>query len=48
MLFDLKPKESRRDLFGRDEEFSELVRLVESGVWVVVLGKRMTGKTSLV
>lgn len=47
MLFDLKPKESRKDLFGRDEEFSVLVRLVDSGVWVVVLGRRMTGKLLL-
>ena len=31
MLFDLRPKESRRDLYGRDEELEELARLVESG-----------------
>ncbi|GBC72609.1 hypothetical protein HRbin03_00440 [archaeon HR03] len=48
MLFDLKPKERLKDLFGRESEYSELVRLVENGSWVAVLGKRMTGKTSLV
>ncbi|MEM3082671.1 MAG: hypothetical protein QXM50_03890, partial [Candidatus Caldarchaeum sp.] len=48
MLFDLRPKERLKDLFGREEEYSKLVRLVENGSWVAVLGKRMTGKTSLV
>ncbi|MEM2584530.1 MAG: ATP-binding protein [Thermoproteota archaeon] len=47
MLFDLRPKESRGELFGRDEEYRELKRLVDSGLWVAVIGKRMTGKTSL-
>ena len=46
MLFDLRPKESRRELFGRDEELDRLHRLVESE-WVVIVGRRMTGKTSL-
>lgn len=47
MLFDLKPKERRKELFDREEEYSELKRLVDSGLWVAVVGKRMTGKTSL-
>ena len=47
MLFDLRPKESRRELFDREEEYQELKRLVDSGLWVAVVGKRMTGKTSL-
>lgn len=47
MLFDLRPKECRGELFGRDEEYRELKRLVDSGLWVAVVGKRMTGKTSL-
>ncbi|MEM3648898.1 MAG: hypothetical protein QW506_07025, partial [Thermoproteota archaeon] len=34
-------------MFGRDEEYRELKRLVDSGLWVAVIGKRMTGKTSL-
>ncbi|MEM1554754.1 MAG: ATP-binding protein [Thermoproteota archaeon] len=47
MLFDLKPKEHREELFDREEEYEELKRLVDSGLWVAVVGKRMTGKTSL-
>jgi len=47
MLFDLKPKDERRDLFGRDKELQELERLTESE-WVAIVGARMTGKTSLV
>jgi len=35
-------------LFGRDEEYSELSRLTKSGLWVAIIGKRMTGKTSLI
>jgi uncharacterized protein len=35
-------------LFGRDREFTELTRLVEARRWVVVLGPRLVGKTSLV
>ena len=48
MLFDLAPKERLKDLFDRKEEYGELSRLIRSGRWVAVLGKRMTGKTSLV
>ena len=48
MLFSLKPKESRKELFNRNEEYEELTHLVNSGLWVAVLGKRMTGKTSLI
>jgi uncharacterized protein len=47
-LFDLAPKESAGSLYGRDGELAELVRLVEARRWVVVLGPRMVGKTSLV
>jgi uncharacterized protein len=47
-LFDLAPKESPRALFGRGREVGELTRLVEARRWVVVLGPRMVGKTSLV
>ena len=46
MLFDLKPKESRREFFDREEELEELHRLIRSE-WIVILGRRMTGKTSL-
>ena len=47
MLFSLQPKEDRKELFGRDKEYKELERLVRSE-WVIVLGRRMVGKTSLV
>jgi AAA+ ATPase superfamily predicted ATPase len=47
MLFDLKPKDERKDLFGRDRELRELEKLTESE-WVAIVGARMTGKTSLV
>ncbi len=46
MLFSLKPKESRIELFGRDKELNELHKLVKTE-WVIILGRRMTGKTSL-
>lgn len=48
MLFDLNPKESPKELFGREEELDELVRLLKARRWVAVLGPRMVGKTSLV
>lgn len=47
-LFDLAPKETAGELFGRERELAELRRLVEAHRWVVVLGPRMVGKTSLV
>jgi AAA+ ATPase superfamily predicted ATPase len=47
-LFDLAPKASSGALFGRDSELAELTRYVEARRWVVVLGPRMVGKTSLV
>ncbi len=40
MLFDLRPKERLNDLFGRRAEYGELSRLVRSGQWVAVLGRR--------
>ncbi|MEM2179869.1 MAG: ATP-binding protein [Nitrososphaeria archaeon] len=48
MLFSLRPKESLKELYNRSEEYHELSRLTSSGLWVAVLGKRMTGKTSLI
>lgn len=47
-LFDLAPKETEQELFGRERELGELVRLARAHRWVVVLGPRMVGKTSLV
>lgn len=48
MLFDLRAKERKEELFGRDDELMDTQRLIEAGKWVVVLGSRMTGKSSLV
>jgi len=48
MLFDLNPKDSPKELFGREEELDELVRLIKARRWVTLLGPRMVGKTSLV
>jgi len=47
-LFDLNPKESPKELFGREKELDELLRLVKAKRWVAVIGPRMVGKTSLV
>ena len=47
-LFDVSPKETPETLFGREKELADLVRLVDAGRWVVVLGPRMVGKTSLI
>ncbi|MBC7107666.1 MAG: ATP-binding protein [Methanomassiliicoccales archaeon] len=46
-LFNLNPKESLRELFGREKELEELIRLVKAKRWTAVLGPRMVGKTSL-
>ncbi len=50
MLFDLKPKTRRADLFDFEEEFGRMSRLVRdlSTRLIVVRGLRRTGKTSLV
>jgi AAA+ ATPase superfamily predicted ATPase len=47
-LFDLTPKESPRELYGREAELEEFVRLLKARRWVIVLGPRMVGKTSLI
>lgn len=46
-LFNLNPKESPKELFGREKELEELVHLIKAKRWVAVLGPRMVGKTSL-
>lgn len=46
-LFDLRPKDRRRALYGRDAELEHLVHLLHEGRWSVILGPRMVGKTSL-
>ncbi|MGC8949380.1 MAG: AAA family ATPase [Thermoprotei archaeon] len=47
MLFDLHPKESPEELFGRDTEIKEIIKLVKNGSWISILGPRMIGKSSL-
>lgn len=46
-LFSLNPKETPKELFGREKELADLIRLLQAGRWVAVLGPRMVGKTSL-
>jgi uncharacterized protein len=46
-LFDPSPKSSVRDLYGREKELSDLVRHLDQKKWVVLLGPRRIGKTSL-
>jgi uncharacterized protein len=46
-LFDLKPKESPKELFGREKELADLIRMTQTGRWVALKGPRMVGKTSL-
>jgi len=47
-LFSLSPKESPKELFGREKEIEELTRLLTAKRWVALLGPRMVGKTSLI
>ena len=47
-LFNLNPKESCKELFGREKEVEELIRLIKARRWVALLGPRMVGKTSLI
>ncbi|MEM2282702.1 MAG: hypothetical protein QXH26_04050, partial [Candidatus Hadarchaeales archaeon] len=46
MLFDERPKEDRRELFGRDKEVEELKRAAKRPL-VVLTGIRRIGKTSV-
>ena len=50
MLFDIKPKVRRADLFDFDEEFNRLSSLITDRLTrlIVVRGLRRTGKTSLI
>jgi hypothetical protein len=47
-LFSLNPKETPKELFGREEEIGELTRLIKAKRWIAILGPRMVGKTSLI
>jgi AAA+ ATPase superfamily predicted ATPase len=46
-LFDTHPKSDPKYLYGRDKELNDLVGHVKNGAWVVLLGPRRVGKTSL-
>jgi hypothetical protein len=46
-LFDTHPKSNPKYLYGREKELNDLVGHVKNGDWVVLLGPRRVGKTSL-
>jgi AAA+ ATPase superfamily predicted ATPase len=46
-LFDTRPKEDRKLLFGRERELDEIERMLDSGFWPVLIGPPRVGKTSL-
>jgi len=48
MLFDVRPKEDKRDLYDREEELSEIRESIDRRVWLSVYGFRRVGKTSVV
>lgn len=48
MLFDLHPKENRKELFGRDNEIDYSLNQILSGNWLIIGGQREIGKTSLI
>jgi len=47
MLFDLRPKKRRKDLFDREWELEELKKASESYPLILLLGIRRIGKTSV-
>jgi len=48
LLFDINPKENRRDLFDRERELSETYEALKLGErFIIVYGVRRIGKTSL-
>lgn len=47
MLFDLRPKSRREEIFDRDEEFKELEKSIERYPLTLLLGIRRVGKSSL-
>ena len=46
-LFDTPPKSDPRFLYGREKELSQLVDHLKNKDWVILLGTRRIGKTSL-
>ncbi len=47
MLFDLRPKEKREEIFDREKEFKELERSIERYPLTLLLGIRRVGKSSI-
>ncbi|MFA4646851.1 ATP-binding protein [Pyrococcus kukulkanii] len=47
IFFDQRPRTTPDQLFGREEDIRKLLRALEAGSWVAILGPRMVGKTSL-
>jgi AAA+ ATPase superfamily predicted ATPase len=45
-LFDLHPKEDRKELFGRDKEIDYAISQLLSENWLAIGGQREIGKTS--
>ena len=48
MLFDVRPKEDKRDLYDRERELSEIRESIDRRVWLSVYGFRRVGKTSVI
>lgn len=46
-MFDLHPKEDRKELFGRDKEIDYAISQLLSKNWLTIGGQREIGKTSL-
>jgi predicted AAA+ superfamily ATPase len=47
MLFSIKPKERRDELYDFEKELEELIKGIERSPITIVIGMRRTGKTSL-
>ena len=45
-MFDLHPKEDRKELFGRDKEIDYAISQLLSKNWLAIGGQREIGKTS--
>jgi Archaeal ATPase. len=48
MLFDIRPKENRKDLYDREKEIEMIKDSVQRKAWMAVLGMKRVGKTSIV
>jgi AAA+ ATPase superfamily predicted ATPase len=46
-LFDTRPKRERSLLFGRENDLKEIEQMIDGGFWVVLIGPKRIGKTSI-